>query len=65
MSQDVQTELPWELQYVDDLAIIDITNTDTQNRLESWQKVLTDTGLKINVAKTEHLSKRETPLPMN
>ena len=65
MSQDVQTELPWELLYVDDLAIIDITNTDTQNRLESWQKVLTDTGLKINVAKTEHLSTRETPLPMN
>ena len=55
LSQDVQTELPWELLYVDDLAIIGITSTDTQNRLESWQKVLTDNGLKINVAKTEHL----------
>ena len=55
ISQNVRTELPWELLYADDLAIIDITSTDTQNRLESWQKVLTDNGLKINVAKTEHL----------
>ena len=60
----MRTELPWELLYADDLAIIDITSTDTQNRLESWQKVLTDDGLKINVAKTEYLSTRETPLPM-
>ena len=36
--------------------------TDTQNRLGSWQKVLTDNGLKINVAKTEHLSTNENPL---
>ena len=35
LSQDVQTELPCELLYVDDLAIFDITSTDTQNRLES------------------------------
>ena len=41
ISQDVRTELPWELLYADDLAIIDITSTDTQNRLESWQKILT------------------------
>ena len=40
LSQDVRTELPWELLYADDLAIIDITITDTQTRLESWQKVL-------------------------
>ena len=60
ISQDVRTELPWELLY----AIIDITSTDTQNRLESWQKILTDNGLKINVAKNEHLSTRENPLPM-
>ena len=53
ISQDVRTELPWELLYADDLAIIDITSTDTQNRLESW--------LKINVAKTEHLSTMENP----
>ena len=39
ISQDVRTELPWELLYADDLAIIDITSTDTQNRLESWQNV--------------------------
>ena len=65
ISQDVRTDLPWELLYADDLAIIDITSTDTQNRLESWQNVLTDNGLKINVAKTEHLSTRESPLPMN
>ena len=64
ISQDVRTELPWELLYADDLAIIDVTSTDTQNRLESWQKVLTDNGLKINVAKTEHLSTRGNPLPM-
>ena len=64
ISQDVRNELPWELLYADDLAIIDVTSTDTQNRLESWQKVLTDNGLKINVAKTEHLSTRETPLPI-
>ena len=64
ISQDVGTELPWEQLYADDFAIIDITSTNTQNRLESWQKVLTDNGLKINVAKTEHLSTRENPMPM-
>ena len=64
ISQDVRNELPWELLYADDLAIIDVTSTDTQNRLESWQKVLTDNGLKINVTKTEHLSTRENPLPI-
>ena len=35
ISQDVRTELPWELLYADDLAIIAITSTDIQNRLES------------------------------
>ena len=64
ISQDVRNELPWELLYADDLAIIDVASTDTQNRLESWQKVLTDNGLKSNVAKTEHLSTRENPLPI-
>ena len=64
ISQDVRTEQPWGLQYADDLAIIDITSKDTQNRLESWKDVLTDNGMKINVAKTEHLSTRENPLPM-
>ena len=63
VAQDVRNELPWELLYTDDLSIIDVTSTDTQNKLESWQ-VLTDNGLKINVAKTEHLSTRENPLPM-
>ena len=38
MSQDARSELPWELPCDDDLAIIDITCTDTQNRLASWQK---------------------------
>ena len=33
ISRDLQTELPWEQLYADDLAIIDITSTDTQNRL--------------------------------
>ena len=54
--QDVRNELPWELLYADDLAIIDVTSIDTQIRLESWQK--------INVAKTEHLSTRENLLPI-
>ena len=58
--QDMRTELL----YGYDLAIIDITCTDTQNRMESWQTVLKDNGLKINVAKTEHLSTWENPLPV-
>ena len=48
MLVDTIFELPWELLYADELAIIDITSTDTQNRLESWQ-VLTDHCLKINL----------------
>ena len=35
ISQDVRTELLWELLYADVLAISGITSTDTQNRLES------------------------------
>ena len=31
ISQDVRNELPWKLLYADDLAIIDVTSTDTQN----------------------------------
>ena len=30
LSQDVRTELTWELLYADDLAMIDTTCTDTQ-----------------------------------
>ena len=60
----MRSELPWELLYADDLAKIDITGTDTQITLESWQKILTENGLKINVAKTEHLSTSENPLQM-
>ena len=50
----MRSELPWALLYADDLEIINITSTDTQNRLESWQT--------INVAKLEHLSTRKNPL---
>ena len=66
MLVDTIFELSWELLYADELATIDITgtSTDTQNRLESWQKVLTDNCLKINLAMTEHLPTRENPLPM-
>ena len=40
-------------------------NTTRHNSVnQSRQKVLTDNGLKINVAKTEHLSTRENPLPI-
>ena len=39
LSHDARNELPWELMYADDLAIIDVTSTGTQNRLDSWQKV--------------------------
>ena len=60
----MRSELTWQLLYADALAIINITNTETQNRLVSWQKVLTANGLKINVAKTKHLSTRETLLKM-
>ena len=35
ISQDVRSELVLELMYADDLATVDITSTDTQNRLES------------------------------
>ena len=60
--QDVRNELPWELLYADDLAIIDVTSTDTQNRLESWQ-VLTDNCLKINVAKNRTSVNKGKPAP--
>ena len=63
ISQDVRTELPWELLYADDMSINDITSTDTQNRLESWQKVLTDNGLKINVARL-NICHKGNPLPI-
>ena len=66
ISQDVQNELPWEVLYADDLAIIDVTSKQIPKT--DWShgriKVLTDNGLKINVAKTEHLSTREIPLPI-
>ena len=60
----MRSELQWELLYAYDLAKIDIMGTDTQIRLESWQKILTENRLKINVAKTEHLPTRENPLQM-
>ena len=63
ISQDVRNKLQWELLYADDLAIIDITSTDTKNRLELWQKVFTDNGLKINVQK-QNLRQQRKPFPM-
>ena len=67
ISQDVRTELPWELLYADDLAIIDlqvglpIPKTDWSHCRRSKQTMVL---FKIHVANTEHLSTRENPLPM-
>ena len=63
LSQDVRTELQWELLNANDLGIIDITSTDTKHRMESWQNVFTDNGLKINVQK-QNLRQQGNPFPM-
>ena len=45
------------LLYTDDLAINDTTVTGAQERLQLWSNALMDSGLKNNVAKTEHVTK--------
>ena len=49
----------WELVYADDLAINDTTVMGAQEGLQLWNNDLTDSDLKINVAKSEYLTTRE------
>ena len=64
ISQEVCSTLQWQLLYAEDLAINDTTLVGAQEKLHVWNNALTDSGLKMNVAKTpmqttEHTLNRE------
>ena len=44
--------------YADDLTTNDTTVMGDQERLQLWNNVLNDSGLKINVAMAEHLTRQ-------
>ena len=54
LSQEVCSEPPWELLFVVDLAIVDMTPTSAQDRQRPWNNLSPDNGQTFNVAKTGH-----------
>nr|CDJ97414.1 RNA-directed DNA polymerase (reverse transcriptase) domain containing protein [Haemonchus contortus] len=45
--------------YADDIALIAESKDELQHKLQNWQRVLTESGLRLNVEKTKFLSSEE------
>uniref|UniRef100_A0A671L7T5 ribonuclease H n=1 Tax=Sinocyclocheilus anshuiensis TaxID=1608454 RepID=A0A671L7T5_9TELE len=55
MTADLQRPHPWTLLYADDVTLVDIMRIDLEEQAQQWYSWLSDSGLKINIAKTEYL----------
>ena len=53
ISETTQKGLPWDILYADDLVITADSESELQDRLNSWQYSLESMGLRMNAAKTE------------
>ena len=53
LCEECRNELPWELLFADDLAIISDSEDDLQRRWLKWQIGMESKGLKVNTGKTE------------
>jgi hypothetical protein len=53
--EDVRTDVPWELLFADDVALISNSEEELQHKIKMFQNKLTDGGLKLNANKSEVL----------
>ena len=60
IAQKVETDLPWELFFADDLAIVQETVSKVEDKVDAWNDVFNAAGFNINVKKTEHMRIGET-----
>ena len=65
MSEECRNELPWELLFADDLAIIADSEEDLQRRWLKWQIGMESKGLKGNIGKTEVVVSGRTGTKVN
>jgi exonuclease III len=55
ITRNIQTQLPWNLLYADDVVLIAKTPDELQTSLSAWVNALEKSGLKVNRTKTEHM----------
>ena len=53
LSAEARTEIPWELIFPDDIALMARTKGELQRKLTKWQEALYKGGLKMNTRKVE------------
>ena len=47
-------ELPWELFFADDLAILSQSAEEVERRAQRWEKAFRGAGLRVNIGKREN-----------
>ena len=52
---EIKSEIPWELIFVDDIALMAETEEKLQKKVWNWQRALEKGGLKMNARKSEVL----------
>jgi len=53
ISREFRVDLPWELLYADDLAVIAETEVELITRLNEWKDNVQSKGLRVNMNKTK------------
>jgi len=53
ISREFRVALPWELLYVDDLAVIAETEEELIKRLNEWKDNVVSKGMRVNMNKTK------------
>jgi len=53
LSKEFRVAIPWELLYADDLVVIAETEDNVIKRLNKWKDFMENTGVRVNMNKTE------------
>ena len=60
LTEEVRSDIPWELIFADDIALLAESEKELQKKVQRWQTSLIKGGLKMNTEKSETLvSERE------
>lgn len=55
VTADLQTPHPWSLLYADDVLLADLQRNALQDQVQTWKTRLDETGMRLNITKTEYL----------
>ena len=53
--KDVRKEAPWDMMFMDDVALCREDKEELEVSLERWRKVFEERGLRVSRKKMEHL----------